>query len=68
MHTKQELLSSVQAAAYLGVKEPTLVKWRMSGEGPCFVRVGRMIRYRQTDIEAWLASRTFGSNAEARAL
>jgi hypothetical protein len=36
----------------------TLAKWRVSGDGPKFVRVGRTPRYRGSDINAWLASRT----------
>ena len=36
----------------------TLAKWRVSGEGPKFVRVGRTPRYRGSDINVWLASRT----------
>jgi hypothetical protein len=36
----------------------TLAKWRVAGDGPKFVRVGRTPLYRGSDITAWLASRT----------
>jgi hypothetical protein len=36
----------------------TLAKWRVSGDGPKFVRVGRTPLYRGSDVNAWLASRT----------
>jgi hypothetical protein len=36
----------------------TLAKWRVSGDGPKFVRVGRTPLYRGSDINAWLTSRT----------
>ena len=36
----------------------TLAKWRVSGDGPKFVRVGRTPLYRGSDINSWLTSRT----------
>jgi hypothetical protein len=36
----------------------TLAKWRVTGDGPKFVRVGRTPLYRGSDINAWLFSRT----------
>jgi predicted DNA-binding transcriptional regulator AlpA len=36
----------------------TLQKWRLNGEGPPYVKVGALVRYRRSDLEAWLASRT----------
>ncbi|MBS1856110.1 MAG: helix-turn-helix domain-containing protein [Acidobacteria bacterium] len=49
-----------QVAAQLNVKPATLRKWRFLGRGPKFLRVGRAVRYRITDIEAWLATRQRG--------
>lgn len=43
----------------------TLQRWRSSGHGPPFVRVGlRRVMYRVADIENWLANRTFRSRAD----
>ncbi|MCO5398410.1 helix-turn-helix domain-containing protein [Ralstonia soli] len=54
-----ELLSTGQAAAYLGVTRHTLEVWRSVGRyGLPFIKVGRLVRYRKTDLEAFLASRT----------
>jgi excisionase family DNA binding protein len=54
------------AAAHLGVKPHTLEVWRSSGRYAVpFVRVGRLIKYRRSDLDAWLASRTV--NAEQKA-
>lgn len=36
----------------------TLKKWRTKGIGPKFIRVGRRVLYRGSDINAWLSSRT----------
>jgi hypothetical protein len=43
----------------------TAQRWRASGEGPPFVRLGRRrVLYRVADVEAWLAARTFKSRAD----
>jgi len=39
------LLTPIQAAAILQVKPNTLAKWRVTGEGPAFIHVGRVVRY-----------------------
>jgi hypothetical protein len=45
------------AAEYLSVSHRTLPSWRSLGKGPCYVRVGRAIRYRVEDLHAYLQSR-----------
>jgi hypothetical protein len=43
----------------------TASRWRSSGDGPPFIRLGkRRILYRRADVEAWLARRTFASLAD----
>lgn len=43
----------------------TAQRWRASGDGPPFVRLGkRRIIYRTSDVENWLATRTFKSRAD----
>ena len=39
----------------LGVPVATLYSWRYHGRGPAAVRVGRHLRYRLSDVDAWLA-------------
>jgi hypothetical protein len=34
----------------------TLEAWRAIGRGPAWVRVGRNVRYRRRDVDAWLAA------------
>jgi len=43
--------------------ERTIERWRSTGDGPPFVRLGRLVAYREEDVERWLASRTFASRA-----
>jgi excisionase family DNA binding protein len=51
-------LTTKEAAAYLGVAESTLEKWRCSGSGPEFERVGtRIVRYRIPALENFLVAR-----------
>jgi predicted DNA-binding transcriptional regulator AlpA len=38
----------------------TATKWRAKADGPPFIKVGRLVRYRRADVEAWLTSRTIG--------
>src|SRR5215468_943696 len=49
-----------QLCADLGISSVTATKWRAKAAGPPFIKVGRLVRYRRTDVEAWLASRTVG--------
>jgi predicted DNA-binding transcriptional regulator AlpA len=58
------LLSQREAATYLHLSVRTLERFRVSGTGPKFVRLGRSIRYRLADIEAFIASRIVGSTSE----
>ena len=47
-----------QAAEYLGgLSTSTLAKWRVSGFGPRYLRVGARIVYEQADLDEWLISR-----------
>jgi excisionase family DNA binding protein len=48
------LLSREEVARYLRVSFPTLELWARNGEGPKFVRVGRGIRYRLSDVRAFV--------------
>ena len=51
------LLDNEGAAEFLGVSPTTLPRWRWSGIGPAYLKIGRSIRYRRVDLEAWLAGR-----------
>ena len=61
-----QLLNAEQAAAYHGVAKQTLHNWRSSGRYrvPC-LRVGRLVRYRKTDLDRWLEGRAQTHTGEA---
>ena len=51
-----ELLDESSFEAQYGQPRRTLQKWRVEGRGPRFLKVGRRVFYRRSDIEAWLES------------
>lgn len=53
-------LDERQLCAELGISQVTTTKWRARAEGPPFIKVGRLVRYRRDEVDAWLASRTIG--------
>ena len=63
-HEAGEYLTDAQLCAHLDVSDRTTLRWRRDGGGPPFIRIGpRRILYRRTDVEAWLAARTFPHRA-----
>ena len=52
----QMLLSEAQAADFLNLSACTLQQWRSKGRGPQFVKLNRMVRYRRSDIDAFVES------------
>jgi len=52
------LLTSKEAAAYLGIPMWLLGRLRRSGDGPVSIRFNRkVIRYRESDLKAYLKAR-----------
>jgi len=67
--TARDMLTRAEAAEYLGLRPQTLATWATTGRYDLpFVRVGRAVRYRRADLDAWLASRTVTHTGEADAL
>ncbi len=40
------------------VSPRSIERWRTTGEGPAFVKVGRRVLYRQSAVERWLDQKT----------
>ena len=51
------ILNIDQAAAYLSIPKATLYTWRTrrAGFGPRAVKIGGCLRYRRSDLDAWVA-------------
>lgn len=55
-----------EAAEYLRSSPSTLAKLRLYGGGPVFTRIGRVIRYRRSDLDHWMSSKLTRSTSDAR--
>nr|WP_320780252.1 helix-turn-helix domain-containing protein [Streptomyces sp. CRN 30] len=53
-HERGTLASPADVAAYLGVPVKTLYQWKYRGTGPKPLKVGRHLRYRWSEVDAWL--------------
>ena len=58
------LLTQSETAKLLRLSERTLERLRLQGGGPLYVKAGRAVRYRETDLEAWIDARVVASTSE----
>ena len=62
--TPCRLLMTAAVSEMTGLSERTLVRHRVEGGGIPYVRLGaRRVAYREEDVQAWLAGRTFPHRA-----
>jgi hypothetical protein len=59
-----ELLTTAETAAWLGVSVQWLDIGRSEGYGPPYQKLGVMVRYRRGTVRGWLRERTFHSTSE----
>jgi len=60
------ILTAPDAANILRVHLRTLERWRQTGEGPRYVKMGRRVGYRRSDLEDWLEANVTTSTSEVR--
>ena len=60
----ESLLTPQEAAADLRVSKSYLDKLRVYGGGPQFLRFGRKVLYRKSDLNFWAAQHRFKSTSE----
>lgn len=58
------LLTTAEAAELLRVSTSFLMKARLRGDGPRYRKVGRAVRYLESDVVDWLKARARTSTAE----
>nr|WP_286949091.1 helix-turn-helix domain-containing protein [Pseudomonas sp. UBA6718] len=64
--TPDDLMTPEQVAAALLLSIRTLAAWRSSGRNPlAYLKVGGRVRYRRSDVDAWLESQSRTSTAAA---
>jgi excisionase family DNA binding protein len=66
--TKAEspLLTEVEAADALRLSTRTLQAWRIKKVGPPFLRAGRAVRYRESDLTDWIEASIISTSGAAR--
>ena len=52
------LLTETQVAELLQIKPATLKRWRWSGIGPTFCKIGGSVRYKRSELERFIADST----------
>lgn len=59
-------LTEAQVAEILGISPRTLQAWRYrGGHTPAFVKLGRTVRYRRSDLDAWIEERRRKSTSDS---
>lgn len=51
------ILSPRHTATRLCVSPHTLAKWRVTGDGPPFIKIGSRVFYDESDVALWVATR-----------
>lgn len=59
-----QLLDETAVASRLGVEKKTLQAWRTRGDGPPFLKIGRLVKYHPDDVQAWTDSRRMRSTSD----
>lgn len=62
--TSSERMPVKQAAQYLCLSPSTLNKWRVTGEGPDFLKLGRRVVYDIKSLDSWMAAKARRSTSE----
>jgi excisionase family DNA binding protein len=65
--TQSHLLTRREAAEYLGITESTLSVWACVKRYRLpYVKVGRLVKYRRADLDAFIAQRTVNQTVEVK--
>lgn len=67
INATSRFLTPEQVALILQVHRRTLSNWRSAGRGPRYVHMGRRVRYRMADVDAWTVANTFDPDGNGRA-
>ena len=71
--TESNLLYDEESAAtYIGgpnspISTRTMQRWRLEGVGPSFIKLGRMVRYRKSDLDVFIEAHVYTSTSAAAA-
>lgn len=57
-------LSVQDTAEYMQISKSWLAKSRLNGDGPPFIKVGRLVLYDLNDVDTWLSDRKRRSTSD----
>lgn len=61
-----ELVPPAELAKMLGITTGALANNRSAGKGPRYVKLGKKVFYRRSDIEAWIDANVRQSTCEVK--
>ena len=64
MTHQTELLTTPDAALRVGLSHRTLERYRVTGEGPEYLKMGHAVRYTASALERWLRGCTRRSTSD----
>ena len=64
MIDERTLLNTEQSAQRLGLSPRTLERYRVTGEGPEYLKMGHAVRYTASALERWLKGCTRRSTSD----
>ena len=50
----EKVFDEREAASIIGCSVALMRKWRLFDEGPAYCKIGRLVRYRQSDLDSFL--------------
>jgi len=63
---KGDIFTTPEAADYVRLGKPTLERFRVTGGGPKYCKLGGAVRYRRPDLDTWLETRTLSSTSDKK--
>lgn len=60
-----ELITTTELERQTGIDANTWAKRRLSGDTPQYLKIGRSVRYRWSDVEDWLRAQARTSTSES---
>ena len=58
--TESEWMTDATVAERLSISRVTLAAWRATAQGPPWIKLGRLVRYKTAHVNAWLEQHTRG--------
>lgn len=62
--TTEPFVDEKRGAKHLGVSPRTMQRWRMTGTGPPWFRIGRLAKYRIADLTTWAEAQARTSTSD----